>query len=163
MENVCEEEGRWGKRIDEREVEGRGEREGGLKRGGCGDNRRIDSTRDTPGCFRGLNGSSTTFDNFDNANYKTKVHATASSGSSSENYALPRGGELYARNRRLGYSELFTGIDMSLRVAEMLEDPDLLFSSSRLVAARERDSKMSKKASSFEKFPINVFISVIKI
>lgn len=70
---------RWRKRIGERS---RGvERE----RGGCGDNRRIDSTRDTPGCFRGLNGSSTTFDNFDNANYKTTVHATTSSGSSSEN------------------------------------------------------------------------------
>jgi len=60
------------KRINERS---RGaERE----RGGCGDNRGIDSTRDTPGCFRGLNGSSTTFDNFDNANYKMTDHATTS-------------------------------------------------------------------------------------
>lgn len=48
------------------------------ERGGCGDNRGIDSTRDTPGCFRGLNGSSTTFDNFDNANYKTTDRATTS-------------------------------------------------------------------------------------
>lgn len=51
------------------------------ERGGCGDNRDIDSTRDTPGCFRGLNSSSTTFDNFDNANYKTTDRATTTGSS----------------------------------------------------------------------------------
>lgn len=65
------------KRISERSRGTRAER----GRGGCGDNRGIDSTRDTPGCFRGLNGSSTTFDNFDNANYKTTDRVTTSGSS----------------------------------------------------------------------------------
>lgn len=33
-------------------------------------NRDIDSTRDTAGCFRAWSLASSTFDNFDNANYR---------------------------------------------------------------------------------------------
>ena len=46
------------------------ERRGGNREREQG-NRDIDSTRDTAGCFRGLGSlASSTFDNFDNANYR---------------------------------------------------------------------------------------------
>lgn len=92
------------KRISERS------RGAGRERGGCGGNRGIDSTRDMPGCFRGLNGSSTTFDNFDNANYKTRDRATTSG--SSLKISSPAE-QSYMRNPRFEYSELFTDTAVS--------------------------------------------------
>ena len=51
-------------------AEGRREREGGREGGREQGNRDIDSTRDTAGCFRAWSLASSTFDNFDNANYR---------------------------------------------------------------------------------------------
>lgn len=109
------------KRITERtrereRNEGENEKEREMRRveqesaGDAKDSRGIDSTRDTPGCFRASTvRESTTFDNFDNANYKTTGRATVSFRKLPEN-CVPANAGLYAQSSRLEYSELFTDI-----------------------------------------------------
>lgn len=160
MVNVCEEEGRWRKRIDERSREREIERE----REGCTGAWGVRGITDVsiPRAIRpGVSGAST-------------IRAPPSTTSTTlitrrrsmrpqapgarPKIAPPRKSYTQSHNRRLGYSELlFTAIDMSLCVAESSRIPTCYF----LICPRSPllrfHIKVFKQVSLFEKFPINIY------